>query len=98
VNVGCGVKVQRNAVGTSFWAGWGRRKGIGYGLFLAEQTGDENNLASYFSTGHGLQGGFQIPSTLIFNPLPVPPDGPAHFHLLFEDLGDAIIDGAAFDV
>ena len=98
VNVWCGVKVKRTAAETFFWAGWGRRKEIGYGLFLMEQTEDKNNLATYFSTDNALQGEFQIPSTLIFKPLPVPPNVPAHFGLLFEDLRDAILVGASFDV
>jgi len=63
-----------------------------------DQTEDENNLATYFSTDNTLQGGFQIPSTLIFNHLLVPPNVSVHFSLLFEDLRDAILDGASLDI
>jgi len=63
-----------------------------------EQTEDEKNLATYFSTDNALQGGFQMPSTLTFKPLSVPPNVPVHFGLLFEDLRDAILDGASLDV
>ena len=41
------IKTETTLAGTTFWAGWGRRKLVGYGLRLEEQTQDVNGAGIY---------------------------------------------------
>jgi hypothetical protein len=45
------IENSANSLGTElFWFGWGRRKAIGVGIELEEQTGDENGVTAYFTS------------------------------------------------
>jgi hypothetical protein len=93
-----GVKVRRRAAGTDFWAGWGRRKQIGYGLFLMEQTEDANGESTFLPVNAPLLGALAVPSDLIFGSIPVPPGVPLNFVVPLEDIRTAINDGTEWDV
>ena len=95
VNVWLGIKVQTSTTGITFWAGWGRRKLVGNGLHLEEQTQDANGVSAYYpvQTENPLMRQLTIPSMYIFHPLPSPPHLPQSFVLSFEDVRQAIEDG-----
>ena len=81
--------------GETFWVGWGRRKSIGYGLRLEEQSEDAQGAAIYlpvYSQGNNPLGGqLTIPTALIFQPLQPPVDVPSNLVLSFEDVRLAIV-------
>ena len=99
IRVWLGLKVHLSKVqhGETFWIGWGRRRSIGYGLKLEEQSEDEDGVATflpvYTSDNVRLLGQVTIPTQLIFQPVPCPPNAPANLVLSFEDVRLAIIDG-----
>ena len=78
-----------NLRSNTFWMGWGRKSLAGYGMKLEEQTEDP----IYPHPQIPLLEELTIPSTLIFNPLPVPPTCPAEFVLAIESVRAAIEDG-----
>jgi hypothetical protein len=93
-SVQCWVGVKVDLSQNTFWAGWGRRALIGYGLRLEEQTEDNNGVANFLSVypypQQAIVGQFTIPSTLIFHPLPLPPNIPAHLVINLEELRQQI--------
>jgi hypothetical protein len=95
--VGLKVDLHNNV----FWAGWGRRSLTGSGIRLEEQTEDENGVASFLPIfcphpQTPLGGGCSIPSTLVYDPLPVPPDQPINLILSIESMRAAIEMGLEF--
>jgi hypothetical protein len=95
VAIWVGVKIDLTQ--NLFWAGWGRRNLNGTGMRLEEQTEDANGVASYLPVYPLprviLPGQFTIPSTLIYNPLPVPANKPANLVIAIETLRAAIEEG-----
>ena len=95
VAIWVGLKIDLNFF--LFWAGWGRRNLNGTGMRLEEQTEDATGVASYLPVYPyprvGLLGQFTIPSTLIYNPLPVPVNKPANLVIAIETLRVAIEEG-----
>lgn len=102
IQVWVGLKVRLSQVqrGETFWIGWGRRRGIGYGLKLEEQSEDESGVATFlpvYTQGNvPLLGQLTIPTQLIFQPLQCPANIPANLVLLFEDVRLAIIEGLEY--
>lgn len=90
-----GIKAETTLAGTTFWAGWGCRKPVGYGLRLEEQTQDVNGASIYYPVqiSNPLMGQLTIPSMYIFHPLTPPPHLPQSFTLSFEDMRQEIEDG-----
>jgi hypothetical protein len=99
IQVWLGLKVRLSEVqhGETFWIGWGRRRSIGYGLKLEEQSEDEHGAATFlpvFTPGDvTLPGQVAIPTGLIFQPLPCPANAPVDLVFSFEDVRLTIIDG-----
>lgn len=83
-----GIKVRLKNSGDDFWMGWGRRRAIGYGLRLEQQTEDADGVTTYFpvKSQTPLVGQFSIPSASIFHPIALPPTVPANFVLSFEGI------------
>src|SRR5271156_1978557 len=80
VAVWMGLKIDMG--NNTFWAGWGRRANAGFGLHLEQQTEDQNAMSTY-SPVHPqpqapIPGQFDIPSALIFGPVPIPANAPAN--------------------
>ena len=92
VKVWVGIKVDKTVIGREvFWAGWGRRKLVGKGLKLEEQTEDDDGSTIFLPVAlpagvQGLLGNLEIPSQLIFEPKDVPATSPPTFTLPFEDI------------
>jgi hypothetical protein len=90
-----GVKI--DLAQNAFWARWGRRNLNGTGMRLEEQTENANGVASYLPVypypAAALPGQFTIPSTLIYNPLPVPANKPANLIISIETIRAAIEKG-----
>jgi len=87
-NVMVGYQSLQKCERFQFWSGWGRRKLIGYGLRLVQQTGD-NNGESQFYNGDALAsipGQFAIPTADIFH-LPPPQPSSASFPGLRHSFG-----------
>ena len=99
ITVWIGLKVKLNANQSSgdFWLGWGRRRAIGWGLRLEEQTEDANGVTTFLPihTQNPLTRGLTIPSQAIFAPLQPPADSP-DLLLAFEDVRLAVSDALAF--
>lgn len=102
IEVWLGLKVCLSPVqgGETFWIGWGRRKNMGYGLKLEEQSEDEHGMASYLPV-YGqdnvvLIGQLTIPTRLIFQPLQRPADVPLNLVISFENVRQAIIEGLEY--
>jgi hypothetical protein len=100
IMVWIGLKVKLNATqnGGGFWLGWGRRRVIGCGLRLEEQTEDLNGDTTFLpiQSQNPLPGGLTIPSTAIFGPLQPPATSPPNLWLAFEDVRLAISDGLEY--
>jgi len=96
-SISCWIGLKIELQSNKFWMGWGRRRLAGYGMKLEEQTEDDQGVAAYFPIYPHPQipllEEFTIPSTLIFNPLPVPPTCPAEFVLAIESVRAAIEEG-----
>lgn len=94
-----GIKVRLRNSGDDFWMGWGRRRAIGYGLKLEEQTEDANGVATYFPVKSmvPLVGQLTIPSSYIFSPVTPPLTVPANFVLSFEQIRATIEVGMYHD-
>ena len=99
IQVWLGLKVRLGQVQhrETFWIGWGKRRSIGYGLKLEEQSEDEHGVATflpvYTADNAVLLGQVTIPTRLIFQPLPCPANAPEDLVLSFEDVRLAIIAG-----
>lgn len=102
ISVWCGIKVKLSSRrgDETFWCGWGRRKAIGYGLKLEEQTEDDAGMATFLPVHLDenaiLNGALTIPSDLIFYPLPPPADATEALLIPFEDVRKWIIAGLEF--
>lgn len=100
IMVWIGLKVRLNANKDSgdFWLGWGRRRAIGWGLRLVEQTEGANGVSTFspIHTQNPLAGGLTIPSQAIFAPLQPPAISPPNLLLAFEDVRLAISDGLEY--
>jgi len=98
--LGLKILLSQTQGGETFWIGWGRRKVIGYGLKLEEQSEDENGIATFlpiYSQGNvPLIGQLTIPTHLIFQPLQLPANAPPDFVLSFENVRQAIIAGFGY--
>jgi len=96
-SISCWIGLKIDLQSNTFWMGWGRRSLAAYGMKLEEQTEDDQGVVAYFPIYPHPQipllEEFTIPSTLIFNPLPVPPTCPAEFVLAIESVRAAIEDG-----
>jgi hypothetical protein len=72
VNVWVGIKIDKTVAGEElFWIGWGRRKSVGTGLQLEQQTEDGMGQVAFLRVNlpvgvQNLMGQIQIPSRLIF--------------------------------
>jgi hypothetical protein len=88
VNVWLGIKVNKNVTGFQFWSGWGRRKLIGHGLRLVEQTEDNNGESQFYNVNAlaPIPGQFAIPTADIFHPLPAPAQVPQDLVIPLEEL------------
>ena len=99
IMVWVGLKVRLNANQNSgdFWLGWGRRRAIGWGLRVEEQTEDANGDSIFLPihTQIPLVGGLTIPSRAMFDPLQPPATSP-NLLLAFEDVRLAIADGLEY--
>lgn len=90
VNAWVGIKIDKTVVGGEvFWIGWGRRKLVGVGLKLEQQSEDGMGQVAFLPVNlpvgvQNLMGQIQIPSRLIFEPNPIPAAAPANFTLPFE--------------
>jgi hypothetical protein len=94
-----GVKVRLNADRKSgiFWLGWGRRRAIGWGLRLVEQSEDDAGNATFLPIRSHLpfNGGLNVPTQLILAPSQPPANCP-DLLITFEDVRQAILDGLSF--
>jgi hypothetical protein len=92
VNIWVGIKVDRSVLGAEhLWVRWGRRKLLGTGLKLEQQTEDEHgqstSLPVHLPPGvTNLMGQIEIPSTLIFQLNQVPAAAPPRFVITFETI------------
>jgi hypothetical protein len=95
--IGLKVKLNGNRDSGEFWLGWGRRRLVGWGLRMEEQTEDVNGITTFLPirTQIPMIGGLRIPSDVIFSPLHPPADSP-ELVVAFEDVRQAISDGWAF--
>jgi hypothetical protein len=96
--IGLKVKLNANHDSGDFWLGWGRRRAIGSGLRLEEQTEDVNDVATFFPIHiqNPLPGGLTIPSQAIFAPIQSPPTSPPNLFLSSEDVRLTISDGLEY--
>ena len=96
--IGLKVKLNANQDSGDFWLGWGRRREIGWGLKLDEQTEDANGVATFLPihSQNALTGGLTIPSQAIFAPLLPPATSPPNLLLAFEDVRLAISDALKY--
>ena len=87
-----GIKIDQTS--NTFWAGWGRRALVGYGLRLEQQTEDEAGNSSfqpiYPWLATNLVGQFSIPSDLILYPNPVPANIPGNLVITLEEIRSSI--------
>jgi hypothetical protein len=97
ISVWMGVKIDQSPAGITFWAGWGRRRQIGHGLYLVQQTEDADGLSTFLPVDSPtpLQGKLSVPSDIIFHPLPVPFTAPQTFTVPFEEIRQSIIKGSS---
>jgi len=88
INVWLGIKVNKTMGGFDFWSGWGRRKLIGYGLRMVEQTEDENGNSAFIKVNAPapIAGMFTIPSSAIFHPVATPAQVPQDLVIPLEEL------------
>ena len=90
VNVWVGIKIDKTVAGGEvFWVGWGRRKLVGTGLKLEQQSEDGMGQVAFLPVNlpvgvQNLMGQIRIPSRLIFEPNQVPLAAPPDFVLPFE--------------
>jgi hypothetical protein len=102
VQVWIGLKVRLSLVehGESFWIGWGRRKTIGFGLKLEEQSEDEEGITAFlpvYTQGNApMAGQLTIPSRLIFAPLQPPATVGPNFVIPYESVRLAIMRGLSY--
>jgi hypothetical protein len=98
VNVWLGIKVNKSATGFQFWSGWGRRKRIGHGLRLVQQTEDHNGESQLYhvDAAEPIAGQFVIPTADIFHPLPAPAQVPHDLVIPLEQLRLIIRDATAW--
>ena len=102
VQVWIGLKARLSLVqnGESFWIGWGRRKTIGFGLKLEEQSEDEEGVTAFlpvYTQGNApMTGQLTIPSRLIFNPVQPPATVGANLITPYESVRLAIIQGLSY--
>ena len=102
ISVWCGinVKVCSRRGQETFWCGWGRRKAIGYGLKLEEQTEDDAGMAAFLpvhlNRNATLNGYLTIPSNLIFPSLSPPTDATETLLISYEDMRKWIVEGLKF--
>lgn len=91
-----GLKIKLNADQTagSFWMGWGKRRTIGWGLRLVEQSEDVNRAATFLPVRSQvpLNGGLAIPTDQIFAPSQPRVNCP-NLHISFEEVREAILEG-----
>jgi hypothetical protein len=94
-----GINVRLRSSGDDFWMGWGRRRAIGYGLKLEEQTEDANGVATYLPVKlrSPLVGQLTIPSSSIFHPVTPPPTVSPSFVLGYEEIRATIEAGMYHD-
>jgi|SRR5579859_3239043 len=99
IMVWIGLKVKLNADRNSgtFWLGWGRRRAIGWGLRLMEQSEDDAGNATFLPIRSALplDGELTVPTQLIFDPSQPPANCP-DLLITFEDVRQAILDGLSF--
>jgi hypothetical protein len=99
IQVWVGLKIRLSSVanGETFWFGWGRRRTIGFGLKLEEQTEDAEGFTCYLPVhtpaNAPLVGQVSIPSRLVFNPLPRPANIGDNFVIPFESVRLAVLIG-----
>lgn len=93
-SIACWIGLKIDLGNNVFWMGWGRRRLTGSGMRLEEQTEDDQSTAAYLPIypypQAALAGQFTIPSSLLFHPLPTPPNIPDEFVLELESVRAAI--------
>ena len=89
-NAWVGIKIDKTVAGGEvFWIAWGRRKLVGRGLELEEQSEDAVGQVAFLPVHlpigvQNLMGQIQIRSQVIFDPNPIPAAAPPNFVLPFE--------------
>ena len=84
----------------SFWIGWGRRKTIGFGLKLEDQSKDEEGITAFlpvYTQGNApMAEQLTIPSRLIFALLQPPATVGPNFVIPYESVRLAIMRGLSY--
>jgi hypothetical protein len=92
VKLWLGIKIYKTR--RTWWGGWGVRAATGYGLRMCEQTEDAMMVSTDMSVDPPpdgpLAGEFRLPSSLLYDPLPIPAGDPLQLVLPFEELRQEI--------
>jgi hypothetical protein len=102
VQVWLGVKIRLSSVqnGESYWVGSGRRRAVGHGLTLMQQTEDVNGTTTFLpvhiAANTTQNGAISIPANWIFYPLAPPPTAADPFVIPLEEVRSSIVQGLEY--